>query len=638
MADELPTISDTGPPAPTPVIPDHELLRCIGRGSFGEVWLAKSVTGQFRAVKVIYRISFETSRPFDREFSGIQRYEPISRSHPGLVTILHVGINKKDGYFYYIMELADDQFHGQRIDAAQYVPKTLFTELHHRKRLPFEECLQVGLSLTLALEHLHEQGLAHRDIKPSNIIFVNGAPKLADIGLVANLETARTFVGTEGYIPPEGPGTKHADVYSLGKVLYEISTGKDRLDFPDFPTDLADMSERERLLELNEVILKACKTDVAKRYRTARQVHADLALLTSADPRKHRTSIRPRTASIVKRVFVASVIAGAIFLTLAGGKYAFRAWEKFREREKASQTAVHSTLFLFTPAVDPSTGEVTINGGESRPATIVWDWGDGKTDTGPFMRPHFYKDVKRKYVVTVTSHYAEGGTAQAQVEVDFLNPPVSPASTLTLFSPSVDASTGKVTINGVDATSRQGGTSIWDWGDGQTEADRIFPASHTYADVTRNYVVTVISRYAKGGSSWAQVTVIFPTPPPPTASLATVEPAPSEAQQTVAQAGNAASDSPVFFDNFVDAMKWSPVGGLWTVVDGKYQQSSPDGVFWSWAEIRAGPIMRCKRGSAFWEGGARHPSGSGIYIGRHLLFLSGWGESSPDFGENHQRG
>ena len=44
----------------------------------------------------------------------------------------------------------------------------------------------------------------HRDIKPSNIIFVNGVPKLADIGLVAAANEARSYVGTEGFIPPRG--------------------------------------------------------------------------------------------------------------------------------------------------------------------------------------------------------------------------------------------------------------------------------------------------------------------------------------------------------------------------------------------------------------------------------------------------
>src|SRR5437773_1377131 len=91
-----------------PSIPDHQLLRCIGRGSYGEVWLARSVLGEYRAVKVIHRRAFGDNRPFEREFEGIQRYEPISRSHESQVQILHVGLNAAEGYFYYVMELADD--------------------------------------------------------------------------------------------------------------------------------------------------------------------------------------------------------------------------------------------------------------------------------------------------------------------------------------------------------------------------------------------------------------------------------------------------------------------------------------------------------------------------------------------------
>src|SRR5438270_12031943 len=57
-------------------------------------------------VKIVYRKTFEDIRPFEREFKGIQKFEPISRSHEGLVDILQVGGTEE--YFYYIMELADD--------------------------------------------------------------------------------------------------------------------------------------------------------------------------------------------------------------------------------------------------------------------------------------------------------------------------------------------------------------------------------------------------------------------------------------------------------------------------------------------------------------------------------------------------
>ena len=107
--------------------------------------------------------------------------------------------------------------------------------------------------------------MVHRDIKPSNIIFVHGLPKLADIGLVADMKDPKSFVGTEGVIPPEGPGTAQADIYSLGKVLYEIATGKDRQSFPEPPTLLEQFTDRKQLLELNEIILKACENDPSNR-------------------------------------------------------------------------------------------------------------------------------------------------------------------------------------------------------------------------------------------------------------------------------------------------------------------------------------------------------------------------------------
>lgn len=79
-------LSSTAPPQ----IADYTLLRCIGVGSYGEVWLARSVLGEHRAVKVVYRSKFEHDRPYEREFEGIKNYEPISRTHDSQVDILVV--------------------------------------------------------------------------------------------------------------------------------------------------------------------------------------------------------------------------------------------------------------------------------------------------------------------------------------------------------------------------------------------------------------------------------------------------------------------------------------------------------------------------------------------------------------------
>ena len=85
---------------PPPTIPDYDLLRRIGSGSYGDVWLTRNVLGQFRAVKIISRNRFADPRPFEREFEGIQKFEPISRSHPSQLHILHVGKNDAEGCFY----------------------------------------------------------------------------------------------------------------------------------------------------------------------------------------------------------------------------------------------------------------------------------------------------------------------------------------------------------------------------------------------------------------------------------------------------------------------------------------------------------------------------------------------------------
>src|SRR5207244_4364365 len=183
----------------SPTIPDYQLLKRIGGGGYGDVWLVRSLVGTYRAAKVVYRRSFEHDQPFEREFKGIQRFEPISHSHESQVKILHVGRNDDGGYFYYIMELADDagaerkngileSWNGAQTQAPQssiipsiqdsssYTPRTLKHDLQRRGRLPVDECVHIGLALTTALAHLHQHGLIHRDIKPSNIIFVNGLP------------------------------------------------------------------------------------------------------------------------------------------------------------------------------------------------------------------------------------------------------------------------------------------------------------------------------------------------------------------------------------------------------------------------------------------------------------------------------
>lgn len=251
-----------------PIIPDHEVLRMIGRGAFGEVWLARTVTGVYRAVKVIRREDFDNERDFEREFEAIRRYEPISRQHPGLVNVLQVGRDQKASFYYYVMEVADDLHHGEVIEPDTYVAHTFRSALQEGCKVRLDTVAEQGAQLAEALQHLHERNLIHRDVKLSNAIVVHGRAKLADIGLVAALGD-RSFVGTEGYVPPEGAGTPAADIFSLGMVLYELATGKDRLDFPDVPSSLRENSQREIWRRINRVVCRACSRRAESRYSCA---------------------------------------------------------------------------------------------------------------------------------------------------------------------------------------------------------------------------------------------------------------------------------------------------------------------------------------------------------------------------------
>ncbi len=300
-----------------PVIPDHDVLRCIGKGSYGEVWLARAVTGTLRAVKVVRREDFELDRTFEREFEGIMKFEPVSRDHSGLVHILHVGRNDEEKFYYYVMELGDDKERGSRAEAADYEARTLGTDKVLKQRLPVTDCIGHGVQVAEGLAHLHECGLTHRDIKPSNIIFVNGKAKLADIGLVA-AAGQMTFVGTEGFVPPEGPGTKLADIYSLGMVLYEVSTGKDRLQYPELPDDPGEARNRAQRLALNDVILKACALQPKKRYQSAREL---------ADALRAAARKKPKGAPWLGRLLLLPfVTAAAAFLIVTWQHHGAMPW------------------------------------------------------------------------------------------------------------------------------------------------------------------------------------------------------------------------------------------------------------------------------------------------------------------------
>src|ERR1043166_1467212 len=338
-----------------PLIPDHTLLRPIGRGAYGEVWLARNVMGALRAVKIIWRRQFDSERPYEREFAGIQKFEPASRSSGGLVHVLHVGRNEAEGYFYYVMELADaeatvNELVNERLSegdapnsthlpadslshSQSYSPRTLRSDLKRLGRLPTADCVLVALDVVGGLAQLHRHGLVHRDVKPGNIIYVSDRAKLADIGLVSAGSEGRTFVGTEGYIPPEGPGAQTADIYALGVVLYEASTGNRPEQFPDVPTEWMAEDAGNEALEFHEIILKACEGQRERRYQNAEAMQADLALLQSGQSVRRVRALEQRYARLRLGGIAAAILLACAVVAVFFANYRARISTQSRAKE-----------------------------------------------------------------------------------------------------------------------------------------------------------------------------------------------------------------------------------------------------------------------------------------------------------------
>jgi hypothetical protein len=252
----------------------YQITARLGAGGMGEVFLARDARlARQAAIKFLPRelaVDPERRQRFLREARAAS-----ALSHPHVCVVYDVG-ETEDGLPYIAMEYVQ----GQSLDA-----------LIAQGPLEIPRVVEIAIQVVDALDAAHSNHIVHRDIKPANIIFVGGQPKIADIGLVASTGQL-SYVGTEGYVPPEGPGTAQADIYSLGKVIYEIAMGKDRLDFPAVNSNLATLPDKERLLRLNEVLLRACANDPAARYASADELHDDLARLREGRPLARRGTRR----------------------------------------------------------------------------------------------------------------------------------------------------------------------------------------------------------------------------------------------------------------------------------------------------------------------------------------------------------
>jgi hypothetical protein len=127
------------------------------------------------------------------------------------------------------------------------------------------------------------------------------------------------MVGTDGFLASEGLGRIRADIYALGKVLYEISTGKDRNEYPALPEMLGRHAETRDFLLLNRIILKACRAKAWQRYQTAEEMMSTLLAFEfdkTALRNRENLGLLTKVFAVIGTLVALGVIGGAIWRIL----------------------------------------------------------------------------------------------------------------------------------------------------------------------------------------------------------------------------------------------------------------------------------------------------------------------------------
>jgi serine/threonine protein kinase len=280
-----------------PEVPDFDLIRPVGRGGFGEVWLAiNRTTGQLRALKIIQLRQPGLTNPAAREVASLTRLDAsLRRQHPNLLSIHHVGRTAE--FVFFVMDPADDLGGGPASSKPHYQPATLQSRLEGEP-LSAEVCLDYAKQLLAGLASLHAAGMVHRDVKPANCLFVDGQLKLADFGLVTEAHPLVSRLGTQKYMPPDGRMDMRADVYAAGLVIYEMLTGLPVDDFPRLGPRADCVRSDPTLAALLRLVLHACEREPQQRPADAGAMLAELAVPGRTVPKRSRRLLFAAVAAI----------------------------------------------------------------------------------------------------------------------------------------------------------------------------------------------------------------------------------------------------------------------------------------------------------------------------------------------------
>jgi eukaryotic-like serine/threonine-protein kinase len=366
----------------------YRLIRRIGEGGMGEVWLAEQAEPLQRqvALKLIHAGLFDSSL--------LQRFQAERQSlavmeHPAIAKVFDAGLTAT-GQPYLVME---------------YVPGEPITHYCDRKRLTIRERLELFARVCDGVQHAHQKAVIHRDLKPANILVIEvdgqPAPRIIDFGLASVIEPGagsgahgpEVLAGTPGYMSPEQLAgadlDTRTDVFSLGVVLYELLTGTLPVDCSGLrkeslaqlaaraeemrvsPPSRAAASGNSETAQLRSCSLrqmtrqlagdpdliagKALEADRNRRYGTPSELAADIRRYLAFRPvEAHAPSHGYVLKKYIRRHRVGAVMALVLLLVLAGAAALETMALRRIARERDRATRISDFMVNSFRVADPS--------------------------------------------------------------------------------------------------------------------------------------------------------------------------------------------------------------------------------------------------------------------------------------------
>ena len=266
----------------------YKVIEYITEGGWGHIYKAEDLSvHRYVAIKQLKRERLKDDLSLKR-FRGEANIIAGLSNHPNIVTLHKYEQDEETDSYYIIQEFAEAGTLENRIK-------------HHSNGLPFDEIIHLATGLCKGLAAIHSKGITHRDIKPSNVLLFDShekypVPKLCDFGIARIIEPSADnsyktlgFNGTPSYMSPEqfeeDPDQRQidhrSDIYSLGILLYEITSGE--RPFSGEQHDIKDQHNfhKPRSIEtipasLDKIILKCLEKDTEDRYQSANNVLSDI--------------------------------------------------------------------------------------------------------------------------------------------------------------------------------------------------------------------------------------------------------------------------------------------------------------------------------------------------------------------------